>query len=214
MAARPESGPRPSTAAPADRSGVVGDRSGVAGDRSEAAGDRSEAAGDRSGVAGDRSGVAGGPSTAAAPVPAGGPGSGVGRSGGPPAARPPAPLAARVVGGVLVLVAAAALAVLECFLVPLRVGTVPLPVCVPLAMVGNVLLARLAGQLTGRPVLGVLPPVLWLAVVLALSAPRPEGDLIVPGTLTGLVFLFAGVVTGAYGAASTVTRQRNPTIAA
>ena len=125
-----------------------------------------------------------------------------------------APVALRVVGGVLVLVAAVALAVLECFLVPLRVGTVPLPVCVPLAMAGNVLLARLAGRLTGRPLLGVLPPVLWLAVVLALSAPRPEGDVVVPGTLTGLVFLFGGCVAGAYGAASTATRRRNPTIVA
>jgi hypothetical protein len=124
------------------------------------------------------------------------------------------PVAVRVIYGVLVLVAAAALAVLECFLVPLRIGTVPLPVCVPLAMVGNVVLARLAGELTGRPLLGLLPPVLWLAVVLTLSLPRAEGDVIVPGTLTGLVFLFGGSVAGAYGAASTATRRENPTIAA
>jgi len=132
----------------------------------------------------------------------------------PPAVPRPDPLALRVGWGVLVLVAAAALAVLESFLVPLRVGAVPLPVSVPLAMVGNVVLARLAGGLTGRPVLGVLPPLLWLAVVLALSVPRAEGDLVVPGTLTGLVFLFGGAVAGAYGAASTVTRRANPTIVA
>jgi hypothetical protein len=132
---------------------------------------------------------------------------------GPDAAAGVAPLAFRVAGGVLVLVGAAALAVIECFLVPLRVGTVPLPLCVPLAVAGNVVLARLAGGLAGRPLLGVLPPVLWLAVVLVLAAPRAEGDLIVPGTLTGLVFLFAGAVAGAYGAATTVTRGRKPTIA-
>jgi hypothetical protein len=126
----------------------------------------------------------------------------------------PAPLLLRSVSGALVAAAAAALAVLECFLVPLRVGTVPLPLCVPLAVAGNVVLARLAGGLTGRPVLGVLPPVLWLAVVLILAAPRAEGDLVVPGTLTGLAFLFAGSVAGAYGAASTMTRGRNPTITA
>jgi hypothetical protein len=140
-----------------------------------------------------------------------------GRSG--PAAGPappprPDPLAFRIAAGVLVAVAAVALAVLECFLVPLRIGTVPLPLSVPLAMAGNVVLARLAGGLTGRPLAGVLPPVLWLAVVLLLAAPRAEGDLIVPGTLTGLVFLFAGTVAGAYGAASTITRRRNPTITA
>lgn len=124
----------------------------------------------------------------------------------------PVPLGVRVVSGVLVVVAAVALTVLECFLVPLRVGTVPLPVCVPMAVVGNVLAARLVGRLTGRPVLAVLPPVLWLGVVLLLSAPRPEGDLIVPGTLTGLVFLSSGAIAGAYGAASAVMRRQNPTI--
>lgn len=126
----------------------------------------------------------------------------------------PDPLAVRVVLGVLVVVAAAGLAIVECFLVPLRAGSVPLPVSVPLAAVGNVVLARLAGRLTGRAVLAVVPPVLWLAVVLVLSAPRAEGDLVVPGTGTGLVFLFTGAVAGAYGAASTIARYRNPTIAA
>ena len=139
----------------------------------------------------------------------------VGQADGAPAAPPaPPPLAVRVVLGVLVVLAAGALAVIECFLVPLRIGTVPVPLCVPLAMAGNVVLARLAGELTGRPLAGVLPPALWLLVVLVLAAPRAEGDLIVPGTLTGLVFLFAGVVAGAYGAARAVTRRPNPTIAA
>lgn len=138
-----------------------------------------------------------------------------GRADGTPAAPArPAPLAVRLVLGVLVVLAAAALAVIECFLVPLRIGTLPLPLCVPLAMAGNVVLARLAGELTGRPLAGVLPPALWLVVVLVLAAPRAEGDLIVPGTLTGLVFLFGGVVAGAYGAARAVTRRPNPTITA
>lgn len=132
---------------------------------------------------------------------------------GPQAAPPrPDPLVLRVGWGVLVLVAAPALALLGSFLVPLRIGTVPLPLCVPLAVVGNVVLARLAGTLTGRPLVGVLPPVLWLAVVLTLSLPRAEGDLIVPGSTTGLVFLLGGVVAGAYGAASAATRRPNPTI--
>lgn len=125
-------------------------------------------------------------------------------------ARRPAPLAVRVVLGLLVAVAAVGLAIVECFLVPLRIGTVPVPVSVPLAVVGNVVLARLAGRLTGRAAAAVAPPVLWLAVVLVLAAPRAEGDLVVPGTLTGLVFLFAGAVSGAYGAASTITRRRGP----
>ena len=123
----------------------------------------------------------------------------------------PPPVAARVVLGLLVVVAAVALAIMECFLVPLRVGTVPLPVSVPLAVAGNVVLARLAARVTGRGAPAVVPPVLWLAVVLVLAAPRPEGDVVVPGSATALAFLFAGAVAGAYGAASTAVRRPNPT---
>jgi Family of unknown function (DUF6113) len=120
------------------------------------------------------------------------------------------PLVLRVLAGVLVAVAAAGLAVLECFLVPLRIGTVPLPIAVPLAMAGNILLARLAGRQTGSVAGAAVPPVLWLVAVVVLSWPRAEGDVIVEGSLTGLVFLFAGAVAGAYGVASEITRRARP----
>lgn len=127
-----------------------------------------------------------------------------------PAAVPspaPDPLALRLAAGVLIALAAVGLAVLECFLVPLRIGSVPAPVVVPLAMAGNVGLARLAGRWTGSVAGAAVPPVLWLAVVVVLALPRPEGDLIVQGTLTGLVFLFAGAVAGAYGVAAEIPRR-------
>jgi len=127
-----------------------------------------------------------------------------------PAPAPADPLVLRVLGGVLVAVAAVALAVLECFLVPLRIGSVPVPIVVPLAMAGNILLARLAGRWTGSVAGAAAPPVLWLVVVIVLALPRAEGDLIVPGTLTGLVFLFAGAVAGAYGVAAEITRRVRP----
>lgn len=107
---------------------------------------------------------------------------------------------------VLVALTALVLAVIECFLVPLRAGSVPLPVCVLLAVAGNVALPRLSARLSGVPLTAGIPPVLWLGVVLALSVQRPEGDLVVPGTLTGLAFLFGGAIAGAYGAASSITR--------
>jgi len=117
------------------------------------------------------------------------------------------PLAVRVAAGVLISLFSVWLAVVEAFLVPLRVGTVPLPVSVLLVVAGNVGLTKLAVRLTGSIVCGLLQPVLWLFVVIILSLPRPEGDLIVPGTVTGLVFLFAGAVAGAYGVASEITRR-------
>lgn len=122
----------------------------------------------------------------------------------------PDPVAFRVAAGVLVAVAATALAVVESFLVPLRVGSVPLPVSVPLALLGNAGLSRLAGRWTGSVIGAAVPPVLWLVVVVVLSMPRAEGDLIVPGTLTGLVFLFGGAVAGAYGVATAAVRRVRP----
>jgi hypothetical protein len=154
--------------------------------------------------------VAGRSGAQAAPAAAAGPSAD--RAAGPAAGsgwRGPAgdPAAVRVAAGALIAVLAVALALVEAFLVPLRAGTVPLPVSVPLAMAGNILLAKLAARQTGSIAWGAAPPVLWLAVVVVLSLPRAEGDLIVPGTLTGLVFLFAGAVAGAYGVASEVTRR-------
>lgn len=129
----------------------------------------------------------------------------------PPAPAPPDraadPLAARVAAGVLISLFSVGLALVEAFLVPLRVGTVPLPICVLLAVAANVVLTKLAVRQTGSVVVGVLQPVLWLLVVVVLSLPRAEGDLIVPGSATGLVFLFAGAVAGAYGVASEITRR-------
>jgi hypothetical protein len=131
-------------------------------------------------------------------------------AGGPAPARPDHaadPLAVRVAAGVLISVLAVGLALVEAFLVPLRVGRVPLPICVLLAVAGNVGLTKLAVRQTGSIGWGVLQPVLWLVVVIVLSVPRAEGDLVVPGSLTGLVFLFAGAVAGAYGVASEITRR-------
>jgi hypothetical protein len=117
------------------------------------------------------------------------------------------PLAVRVAAGVLISLFSVGLALVEAFLVPLRVGTVPLPVCVLLGVAGNVVLTKLAVRQTGSIVMGVLQPVLWLAVIVVLSLPRAEGDLIVPGSATGLVFLFSGAVAGADGVASEITRR-------
>ena len=117
-------------------------------------------------------------------------------------------VAGRVVGGVLVSLAAIELAALECFLVPLRAGRVVIPVAVVVAVLGNAVLPRLAVAASGRRGVALLPPVLWLAVVFVFAAPRPEGDLIVPGTWSGLAFLFLGAIGAAYGAAMAVLPRR------
>lgn len=120
------------------------------------------------------------------------------------------PVVLRVFAALLVSVAAVGLAVVEAFLVPLRVGSLPLPLCVVLAVAGNVLLTRLAATQADSLAAGALQPALWLVTVVVLSLPRAEGDVIVEGSVTGLVFLFAGSVAGAYGIASEITRRTRP----
>lgn len=122
----------------------------------------------------------------------------------------PEPLVFRVVAGLLVTVASVGLAIIEAFLVPLRIGSVPVPLSIVLAVAGNVVLTRLATRQADTIVAGALQPALWLVTVVVLSLPRPEGDVVVAGTLTGLVFLFAGPVAGAYAVASELTRRTRP----
>jgi hypothetical protein len=118
------------------------------------------------------------------------------------------PRVVRLGAGVVLALAAVGAAVVECFYIPLHVGRWPMPVSVLAAVVGNVVLARAIAVLTGNRHLSLVPPALWLIVVLVLAAPRPEGDLIVPGDLTGLAFLFLGSLAGAFGAASVIMPRR------
>jgi hypothetical protein len=116
----------------------------------------------------------------------------------------------RVLGGLLVAVGAVELAVVESFLVPLRAGTVPLPVSVLLAVVGNVALTRLMWRACRHRGAAAAPVVAWLVVVLVLAARRQEGDLVVPGTATGLAFLLLGTVAGAFALGQVVVPAPRP----
>lgn len=109
----------------------------------------------------------------------------------------PTPGWQRLVGGVLLGLVAVELAVLECFLVPLRVGTVPAPVAALVAVVGNVALTRAMYRVTRNRIATAVPVVCWLVIVLVLASRTSEGDLVVPGTWPGLLFLFAGTIAGA-----------------
>jgi hypothetical protein len=109
----------------------------------------------------------------------------------------------RTVGwGAAAVVAAAWLAVVEVFWLPLRVGLVPLPLSVVAAVAGNLLLVAWAYRISGSRVVGVLPALVWLVVVIAASMRRPEGDLVITGGgaagVVNLVFLLAGVTAAAF----------------
>ena len=110
--------------------------------------------------------------------------------------------ARQVGGGVLVLVAAAWMALVEVFWLPLRVGGLLLPVSVVGAVVANLLMPRLALRLTGSKLVAGLTGVAWLVVVVAGMIRRPEGDLIITGGgatgVVNLAFLLCGVLAAAF----------------
>lgn len=99
-------------------------------------------------------------------------------------------------GFALVLLLTALLAVWGAFLVPFRVGATLVPVSWAVAVAGNLLVGRAGGRLVGRLGAG-LTGVLWLGIAFTLGSKRAEGDLVVPGSVTGLVFLLAGGVASA-----------------
>lgn len=124
--------------------------------------------------------------------------------------------ALRLVGwAVAAAVVAGWLAAVEVFWLPLRVEGVPVPLSVPAAVVGNLLLVTAAARLSGSRLVGVLPALVWLAVALAGSVPRPEGDLLITGGTTGssavaLSFLLLGVVAAAFAVGRTLGGGARP----
>ncbi|SCX38161.1 hypothetical protein SAMN03159343_0320 [Klenkia marina] len=118
----------------------------------------------------------------------------------------------RTVGwGLLAVLVAAWLAVVEVLWLPLRIGPVPVPVSVLAAAVGNLLLVTWAHRLSGSRVVGVLPALVWVVVAVGASVRRPEGDLLitgqtVPAQLVGLGFLLVGVLFGAFAVGRVLSR--------
>ena len=110
-------------------------------------------------------------------------------------------IAARLGWAVVAVAAAAWLALVEAFWLPLRAGAVPVPLSVLAAVAGNLLLVPLAHRLSGSRAVAVLPGVVWLVVALGATVRRAEGDLVlVGGGVTGgvgLAFLLCGVVAAA-----------------
>ena len=106
----------------------------------------------------------------------------------------------------LVLVLTVLLCLWAAFLVPLRIGTVRVPVSLLVAGLGNVLLGRAGGRLLGMP--GVLVPgVLWIGLAYLLGTRRTEGDLVILGDTVGTLFLVVGAL--GFAAAYAMTSLRN-----
>ena len=113
--------------------------------------------------------------------------------------------------GLLAVLVAGWLAVVEVLWLPLRVGPVPVPVSVLAAAAGNLLLVTWAHRLSGSRVVAVLPAAVWLVVAVAASVRRAEGDLLIAGQTTaaevvGLAFLLVGVLAASFAVGRALSR--------
>lgn len=82
------------------------------------------------------------------------------------------------------------------FVHPLRVAGVPAGLLCGLAL--TVAAIATGGLVTSSRTGAAAAAVGWVVPVLVLSAPRPEGDLVVPGTALGYLWLLGGtLVAGA-----------------
>ena len=101
------------------------------------------------------------------------------------------PAALRALLLLAALVAGAAAGVLGSFVHPLKVLGLPLGLLVAFALSGAVFVT--AGLLLGRAG-AVAAGVGWVLVVLLMASPRPEGDLVVPGSTSGYLWLLGGTL--------------------
>lgn len=111
----------------------------------------------------------------------------------------------RVIGGVTATWAGILFAVLEVFLVPLRIGGVRAPVSLPLAILSNIGLILYARYVTSNRFVAILPGVGWFAVAVLFSSQTPAGDTVLVGNdwmpLTLLAVGSLSVVVGVFLAA-------------
>jgi len=119
----------------------------------------------------------------------------------------------RVLGGLLVLVLAAVCAILEVFYLPLRAGSVPIPVSVAAAVAGNVAFTRAMYDIAGTVWPALLPGAVWFAVIARSAIARPEGDLLITdggaSTTSGLINV-AFLLVGSLALAFAVGTLRRP----
>ena len=123
--------------------------------------------------------------------------------------------AAALVGWALAgVVAAAWLALVEVFWLPLRVGGLLVPVSVLAAVAGNLLLVEEVFRCSGSRSVALLPALTWGVVAVGATVRRPEGDLVLVGNgalgAVGMAFLLCGVVAAAIAVGRVLARPVRP----
>ena len=101
----------------------------------------------------------------------------------------------------LVVLLTVLLALWGAFLVPLRIGSVAVPVGVAVAL-SNYPLCRAGAAALGRRTGAAVPMAVWAVIAVLFSTARREGDLIITGSLRGLAFLLVGLLAAAVAVGS------------
>lgn len=118
--------------------------------------------------------------------------------------------------GLVAVVVAGWLALVQVFWLPLRVGGVLLPLSVVVAVVGNLLLPAAALRVSGSRLVAVLPAVAWLVVAVGAMVRRPEGDLVMTGGgatgVVNLAFLMIGVLAAAFSVGRVLATRPAPQV--
>lgn len=109
-------------------------------------------------------------------------------------------LALRIAGGVIAVVLAVLTGLLELILVPVRIGGVPIGLCVLLALVVNYWLPNFTVQATGARWTIALPFVAWIVIMLAATGKTTEGDILAPASAMAVLTNLVGSV--AFGVAA------------
>ncbi len=119
----------------------------------------------------------------------------------------------RVAGGVLVAWLSVLTAVVEAFLVPLRVGGTHLPLALVLAVVANAGLPYLGLWLTRHRMAAMLPALLWFVVILIFASGTSEGDVVLAGNdWVALTLLLLGSGAAAAGVYFALLRTSSPSM--
>lgn len=108
----------------------------------------------------------------------------------------------RLAAAALILLATVLIALVESFYVPLRVGTIRIPLSLGLAVVCHPVLIWLMRAGTGSILAMLATFGVWLAVILRLGLPRADGDLIITGNnwvSTALMFGGSLIFVGSIG---------------
>lgn len=117
----------------------------------------------------------------------------------PPPAGPPSrllDLGLRLVGAIVVVIAAVVTGVLELLLATVRVGGQLIGVSAVLAVGANIVLSWFAYEAVGRRWAVALPAVPWFALMAVGAIRTTEGDLLLSGdNWVGLAMIVAGAMT-------------------